>query len=311
MSALQAVWFGAEQLSLDIALAARYIVPIVWLLALWCWETWRPFMGGPQGRFRHAWRNLSIALMNAAVIGLAFASLTAAVADWTQRHAYGLLHAARLPQPARFALGLVLLDLWMYVWHRANHAIGLLWRFHRMHHSDRRVDVTTATRFHLGEHVGAWALRLGLIPLLGLDVWQLVAYDTLVLAVTQFHHADISIGRLDGWLRCFLVTPYMHKVHHSDWTPETNSNYATVLSVWDRLFGSFRMREDPRTLVFGLREFSAPDWQGVWGMLKTPFATPTSAVEPARRDEAARPNAADAAPPDPQPAGAPHSFPPA
>jgi sterol desaturase/sphingolipid hydroxylase (fatty acid hydroxylase superfamily) len=175
----------------------------------------------------------------------------------------------------------------MYFWHRANHAIPILWRFHRMHHSDRHMDVTTATRFHLGEHLGASMLRLGLIPLAGFEVWHLVVYDTLVIAITQFHHADISIGRWDRWLRWLIVTPYMHKVHHSDWQPETDSNYSTVLSVWDRLFLSFRMRSDSRTLVFGLTEFTAPSWQGVWGMAKTPFVNPARSESASLKEELA------------------------
>jgi sterol desaturase/sphingolipid hydroxylase (fatty acid hydroxylase superfamily) len=126
----------------------------------------------------------------------------------------------------------------------------------------------------LGEHVGSAVLRLGLIPLLGFEVWNLVVYDTLVIALTQFHHADISIGRWDRWLWWLIVTPYMHKVHHSDWQPETDSNYSTVLSVWDRLAGTFRQRSDPKTLVFGLDEFTDPGWQGWWGMMKTPFVNP-------------------------------------
>src|SRR5262249_13154017 len=134
----------------------------------------------------------------------------------------------------------------------------------------------TATRFHLGEHIGASALRLGLIPLLGFELWNLVVYDTLVIAITQFHHADISVGRWDRWLRLFFVTPYMHKIHHSAWRPETDSNYSTVLSIWDRLADTFEMRSDPKTLVFGLHEFADRAWQNWWGMVKTPFLNPRS-----------------------------------
>jgi sterol desaturase/sphingolipid hydroxylase (fatty acid hydroxylase superfamily) len=162
----------------------------------------------------------------------------------------------------------------MYLWHRANHAIPFLWRFHRMHHSDTEMDVTTATRFHLGEHVGASTLRAGLIPLLGFEVWELIIYDTLLIAVTMLHHANISLGRCDRWLRWLIVTPDMHKVHHSSWRPETDSNYSTVFSVWDRLAGSFRIRADPKTLRYGLSDFSEPGWQTVWGMLRTPFVLP-------------------------------------
>jgi sterol desaturase/sphingolipid hydroxylase (fatty acid hydroxylase superfamily) len=254
----------------------KFVVPVVLLALIWWWETLRPFFGHREGRIRHAGRNLAIALFNTLILGLGFGFVTAAVAGWTERDQRGLLNALGLDGLTRFALALVLLDGWMYLWHRANHAVPLLWRFHRMHHSDRRMDVTTATRFHLGEHLGAAVLRLGLIPLLGFDIWNLVAYDSLVIAVTQFHHAAISIGRLDWWLRWLVVTPSMHKVHHSDWRPETDSNYSTVLSVWDRLFGSYRMRPDPRTLVFGLNEFTDPEWQSWWGMMKTPFSNPDS-----------------------------------
>jgi sterol desaturase/sphingolipid hydroxylase (fatty acid hydroxylase superfamily) len=277
--------------SIESAQLVRRTLPVVLLAVFWGWESWRPFFGGQQDRSRHALRNLALALFNTVVLGLAFGTATEMIADWSHRNRLGLLHASGLAAYIRFGLALVLLDGWMYLWHRANHAVPLLWRFHRMHHSDRHMDVTTATRFHLGEHVGASVLRLGLIPLLGFDIWHLVVYDTLVIAVTQFHHADISIGRFDRWLRLLIVTPYMHKVHHSDWQPETDSNYATVLSVWDRLAGTFRMRADPRTLTFGLKEFIDPVWQTWWGMWRTPLrpSAPASIRQPGETAALSRP----------------------
>ncbi len=278
--------FGSTTPPLDDLLLVKRAAPVLLLVFFWCWETWRPFFGQREGRWRHAAHNLAIALFNTVVLGLVFASLTMTVVGWAEDHHFGLLNAIGVSRPLRFLLALVLLDGWMYVWHRANHVIPFLWRFHRMHHSDRHMDVTTATRFHLGEHIGSSVLRLGLIPLAGFEVWNLVVYDTLVLAITQFHHADISLGRWDGWLRLFIVTPDMHKVHHSDWRPETDSNYSTVLSMWDRLARSFRMRSDPKTLVFGLGEFTDAAWQAWWGMLKTPFVSPMSPLpEPAPRTE--------------------------
>jgi sterol desaturase/sphingolipid hydroxylase (fatty acid hydroxylase superfamily) len=244
------------------------------LAVLWAWETWLPFFGRRQGRLRHAGRNLAVALLNTVVLAVAFSTGITFVAGWAQEQGLGLLHALGLGSPARLVLALVLLDGWMYLWHRANHTIPLLWRFHRMHHSETEMDVTTATRFHLGEHVGASVLRAGLIPLLGFEVWQLIAYDTLLIVVTMLHHANISLGRYDRWLRWLIVTPDMHKVHHSSWRPETDSNYSTVFSAWDRLARTFRMRADPKTLQFGLPEFPDPGWQTVWGMLRTPFITP-------------------------------------
>jgi sterol desaturase/sphingolipid hydroxylase (fatty acid hydroxylase superfamily) len=283
---MHSVLFATTTVPLDDLRRIKLVVPVVLLTLFWCWETWRPFFGQREGRLRHAGHNLAIALFNTVILGLAFGSGIAAVAGWTEENQYGLLNAFHLAGPVRFVAALVLLDGWMYVWHRANHTVPFLWRFHRMHHSDRHMDVTTATRFHLGEHVGSAVLRLGLIPLLGFEVWNFVVYDTLVIAVTQFHHADISVGRWDRWLRWLVVTPYMHKVHHSDWRPETDSNYSTVLSVWDRLFGSFRMRSDPKTLAFGLNEFTDPGWQSWWGMMKTPFVNPSRQSTEAPSEEA-------------------------
>lgn len=269
MSAL----FAAEILPLDDLGIVRHTFPVVLLAVFWSWETWRPFFGHAGDRWKHGGRNLFIAVLNTVVLAILFGSATVAVSEWALRNQYGLLNAFDLPGGVRLALTFVLLDGWLYVWHRANHRLPFLWRFHRMHHSDRQMDVTTATRFHLGEHLGASLLRLGLILLLGLSVWHLVVYDTAVIAATQFHHANISLGRWDRWLRLFVVTPDMHKIHHSDLQPETDSNYSTVLSVWDHLGRTFRMRVDMRAIVFGLQELRGPSWQTVAGMMKTPFAS--------------------------------------
>ena len=291
--AMYTALFASTPFSVEPLVLAKRIAPVVLLALFWVWETWRPFFGQREGRLRHAVHNLAIAVFNTVILGLVFGFVTIAVASWTEENQLGLLNAVGLDTWIRFGLALVLLDGWMYVWHRANHTIPVLWRFHRMHHSDRHMDVTTATRFHLGEHVGAGVLRLGLIPLIGWEAWNLVVYDLCVIAITQFHHADISIGQCDRWLRWFIVTPNMHKMHHSDWQPETDSNYSTVLSIWDRLFRSFRMRADPKTLVYGLSEFTDAGWQSWWGMMRTPFVNPRKETDepvldrtdPAKKDE--------------------------
>jgi len=266
--------------TLDHLNIAKRVLPAVVLATLWCWETWQPFFGQRTGRLKHAGRNLAIAVFNTVVVAIVFGSLTASVAYWADEHQIGLLNLLGLSDPIRFGLALFLLDGWMYVWHRANHSVPLLWRFHRMHHSDRNMDVTTATRFHFGEQVLSSLLRLGLIPILGIQVWHLVLYDTVALCVIMFHHADISLCRWDRWLRYLIVTPDMHKVHHSDWQPETDSNFSTVLSVWDRMAMTFRMRPDLKAIVFGLAEFTDSSCQTWWGMWKTPFITVKQVEQP-------------------------------
>lgn len=266
----------------------KVAVAIALLVVLWSWESWFPFFREKTGRLPRAAHNLALAVGNTVVLAVLFGTATVLVTDWTTEHAIGLLHALELAWPVQLALALVLLDGWMYFWHRANHAVPLLWRFHRVHHADTHMDVTTATRFHLGEHAGSAVLRLGLVPLVGLEFWHLAIYDVLVIAVTMFHHANITLGGWDRPLRWLFVTPFMHKVHHSRWQPETDSNYATVLSIWDRLAGTFRMRHNPLAIEFGLDEFTAPRWQTLGGMLQMPFASAHDQKPAQEREDAAQ-----------------------
>ena len=148
--AMYTALFASTPFSVEPLVLAKRIAPVVLLALFWVWETWRPFFGQREGRLRHAVHNLAIAVFNTVILGLVFGFVTIAVASWTEENQLGLLNALGLDTWIRFGLALVLLDGWMYVWHRANHTIPVLWRFHRMHHSDRHMDVTTATRFHLG-----------------------------------------------------------------------------------------------------------------------------------------------------------------
>jgi sterol desaturase/sphingolipid hydroxylase (fatty acid hydroxylase superfamily) len=252
---------------------ASSVIVLVLLLA---WESWTPFFayfGRAAGeRTRHALKNLALGLLNAAVTGLLFVGLWLGTAAWAERQHFGLLHRVELFAWARLAGAVLLFDAWMYWWHRLNHRIPFLWRFHRTHHSDPWMDVTTANRFHLGEIVLSSILRVPVIALLGLRLWELALYEAAMFTVVQLHHANIALPPwLDRALRALIVTPFMHKVHHSRWQPETDSNYSSLFSFWDRLFGTFRLRHDAHTLEFGLEEFDSPEHHTLAGLLATPF----------------------------------------
>lgn len=254
----------------------KTLLGIAILLILWCLETWLPlFAAHRMSRLRHAGRNLAITGFNTVIIGLMFSSLIAVVAAWSGNQKAGLLHVLGWPLWIETAIALLLFDGWMYLWHRANHVIPFLWRFHRMHHTDREMDVTTATRFHTGELILSSILRLAIIVLLGLNLWQVVVYEVILIPVIQFHHSNVNLPeRWDRLLRVLVVSPNMHRVHHSRFQPETDSNFSSVFSFWDRLAHTFRRREDVRTIKLGLSEFDDSQWQTIWGMLKTPFLTP-------------------------------------
>ncbi|MCW5979729.1 MAG: sterol desaturase family protein [Bryobacteraceae bacterium] len=247
------------------------VLALAGLVAFWLWESWNPFFE-MTGRLKHAVRNLSLAGINAALTVLAFSALTAAAAVWTANHDFGLLPQMEAPIWATIGVGMIALDLWTYLWHRANHRIPLLWRFHRMHHSDENMDVTTATRFHFGEIAISTAVRLGPVLLLGIPAEAILAYDIVLLVVTQFHHANIGLlDRMDRRLRYIIVTPNMHRVHHSQERPETDSNYASVLSLWDRVFRTYRERADYRRIRYGLAQMVGDRYQTFRGMMGTPF----------------------------------------
>lgn len=244
------------------------------LAALLFWETAAPyFTFFPwRDRLRHGAKNLLLGALNALVTGLGFAGLWFLAAAWAEREQFGLLRAFPSPGWARLAAAVLLLDLWTYWWHRLNHRLPFLWRLHRVHHSDPWMDVTTANRFHLGEIILSSVLRIPLILLLGLQAIELAAYELLMFAVVQFHHANVALPeRCDRALRMFIVTPFMHKVHHSRHRPETDSNYSSLFSFWDRVFRSFRLSPDPHRLVLGLDEFRDPGSQTLWGILRTPW----------------------------------------
>src|ERR1700752_1601724 len=229
------------------------ICAVTMLLLLLIWESLAPlglyFAGDSRECLRHGLKNLVFGFLNALIVGFVFVTLWWVTAEWGKTHNFGFLHWLDLPDWARLLSAFLLFDAWMYFGHRLNHRVPFLWRFHRTHHSDPRMDVTTANRFHLGEIFLSSILRVPVIALLGLQLWELALYETALFTVVQLHHANIALPAwLDRDLRVLIVTPFMHKVHHSRWQPETDSNYSSLFSFWDRLFGSFQMRENPHTL---------------------------------------------------------------
>lgn len=244
------------------------------LMILLVWEGKAPFFAFARGseKARHGLLNVAFGLLNATVVGVLFAGLWWMTSAWAEAHSFGLMHWLKVSGPVRWIGAALAFDAWMYFWHRMNHRVAFLWRFHRVHHSDPQMDVTTASRFHFGEIILSSLGRVPVIALIGLRIEELAVYELLAFAVVQFHHANIGLPPgVDRWLRAVIVTPFMHKVHHSRWQPETDSNYSSLLSVWDRFFGSFRLSADPHSLKLGLDDWSAPKHQDLAGMVLTPF----------------------------------------
>jgi sterol desaturase/sphingolipid hydroxylase (fatty acid hydroxylase superfamily) len=244
---------------MDLSLPAigwRATIPFVCLAALLAWETAQPYFPlfrRAGERARHGAANLALGLLNVAVVALLFAGLWLAVTEWAAAHRFGLLNAFAFPPWLRVVLAVLVLDAWTYAWHRLNHRVPFFWRFHRWHHADRAMDVTTASRFHTGEIVLSSIVRVPLLLVIGCGIGELALYELLLFAVVQFHHANLALPeRLDRALRLVIVTPTLHKVHHSVVRAECDSNYSSLFSWWDRLGGTRRVCAAPERIVFGL-----------------------------------------------------------
>jgi sterol desaturase/sphingolipid hydroxylase (fatty acid hydroxylase superfamily) len=225
------------------------IILVLALVIIWSLESVIPFIHGRSHRLPHAVRNLGLGLFNAVVSGF----LMLAFISWAENWQFGLLRNLSLPDFAKYILAIFLLDGWMYIWHRTNHAIPFLWSLHRTHHADREMDVTTAVRFHSAEVLISTGLRFLFIALLGLSLPQILLYDTLLVVVIFLHHSNINFPNwLDNFLQIFITTPALHRVHHSILTSETNSNFGSVFSFWDRIAKTFHLRGDTSLIVYGV-----------------------------------------------------------
>lgn len=265
---------------LDALQETQTLAMLAGLVGLLLWESAHPFFDffrtAPKKRGVHALRNLLLGALNAVVVSVGFVGLWGAATIWAAQHDVGLLHGLAtvvgLPPWAHAVGAVLLLDAWTYVWHRLNHVVPFFWRFHRVHHHDPTMDVTTASRFHTGEIILSSALRLPILVGLGVHLWELVLYETVMFAVVQFHHANVALPAwLDRALRTVIVTPAMHKVHHSRWQPETDSNYSSLFSFWDRIGRSFRLRDDLSTIRFGLDGWDDAEAQSFGGLLRGPM----------------------------------------
>ncbi len=193
-----------------------------------------PFAKLQPHRLRHICKNLSLAGLNALVSPLLVIPATVFAAQWALTWRPNWWHGG-----VGLALDFVLLDAWLYVWHRANHLLPVLWRFHQVHHLDETLDASTALRFHFGEVIASSLMRAAVIYLLGVPLMSVLVFETLVAMASIFHHSNLRLpAAFERALACVIVTPSIHWVHHHAKRVDTDANYATVLSLWDRVFAS-------------------------------------------------------------------------
>jgi sterol desaturase/sphingolipid hydroxylase (fatty acid hydroxylase superfamily) len=220
-------------------------------------ESRRPLRSRRESKRRRFARNLTTAALTAVVTSALQKPLLDPLAERVERERLGLLNQLPMPRPVRIAAGVLLLDYTLWWWHFANHGVPLLWRFHLVHHVDRDLDVSTAARFHFGEMSLSVLFRMAQLRLLGVSPAALSLWQALLLVSIFFHHSNLRLPpqaerRVVRW----IVTPRMHGIHHSDVREETNSNWSSLFSWWDRLHGTLRL-DVPQEAI----EIGVPAWQ--------------------------------------------------
>jgi sterol desaturase/sphingolipid hydroxylase (fatty acid hydroxylase superfamily) len=202
--------------------------------------------------------NISLVVISSVVLRMVFPAAAVGAAAWAAASGIGVLHLLSLPAWLAGVVALLVLDFAVWLEHVASHKLPLLWSIHRVHHSDTGFDLSTALRFHPLEIVLSMVWKAGIVLALGAPVWAVLVFEIVLNGAAMFNHANIKLPpRLDRVLRTVIVTPDMHRIHHSVVRVETDSNYGFNLSWWDRLFATYRATPAAGNegLIIGLSEY--------------------------------------------------------
>jgi sterol desaturase/sphingolipid hydroxylase (fatty acid hydroxylase superfamily) len=240
----------------EIAIRLISFALIFILIALW--EIQMPRRALTTSKKVRWFNNLSIIAINPLLLRLVFPVLAIGMAQKAQANGWGLLNHFDVPSIIAMVIGIVALDLVIYLQHVMFHSVPILWRLHMVHHADLDYDLTTGLRFHPVEIVLSMILKITIIAALGPPVVSVLAFEIVLNGMAMFNHGNIKMpSSVDRILRFFLVTPDMHRVHHSVIIHETNSNYGFNLSIWDRLFGTYLAQPSKghEDMIIGLSQF--------------------------------------------------------
>ena len=247
------------------------------LIVMMGWEGLEPRRRRAVSRWSRWPNNLGIAAFNTLAMRFLLPTAAAGFAVMAETRGWGLLNNIALPEWVKIVTAIALLDLAIYLQHVTFHAVPILWRLHRMHHTDLDLDVTSGARFHPLEIVLSMALKIALVVALGAPAVAVVVFEVALNAASMFNHANIGLPKkLDGMLRWLVVTPDMHRVHHSILPNETNSNFGFLLPWWDRVVGTYRAQPmgGHNGMTIGLDIFRDPAQLRIDRMLAQPFIGP-------------------------------------
>jgi sterol desaturase/sphingolipid hydroxylase (fatty acid hydroxylase superfamily) len=248
--------------------------------AMALWEAAAPRRPRSYSRLTRWPSNLAIVALNTVLLRIVLPATAVSLALLGAQRSWGLLNNLPLPWWSTVVASVVLLDSAIYLQHVVFHAVPVLWRLHRMHHADLDFDVTTGARFHPIEIILSMLIKFGVVAALGASAPAVLIFEVLLNATSMFNHGNVRIPvRLDRWLRWLVVTPDMHRVHHSIVVGETNSNFGFNLPWWDRLLGTYRAQPAAghEGMTIGIEQFREARELWLDRMLLQPFRGPVGA----------------------------------
>ena len=251
----------------------RFSIFFMVLLIMIAAEAFSPRRPLSLGRARWP-ANLGIVVMNALLVRILRPGGAIAAALWAGARDFGLFQWLNWSGSVEIIAAVILLDLIIYGQHVLFHAVPVLWRLHMVHHADRDIDVTTGLRFHPIEIILSMLIKITVVALLGAPVLAVIIFEIVLNGMAMFNHANVRLpGKVDKLLRLLVITPDVHRVHHSVLKPETNSNYGFNLSVWDRLFGTYRAQPEygHTKMTIGLEHLQSAPTHRLGFMLRLPF----------------------------------------
>ncbi len=257
----------------DEALIRVTLFALVFLLMA-TWEAVAPRRQRLFSRLQRWPANLAVSFIDTAVVRGLLPTTAVGIATIAEQRAWGLLNNMAISRVAAAVISVIILDFAIYLQHVMFHAVPVLWRVHRMHHADLDFDVSTGVRFHPIEILLSMLFKLAVIVALGAPPVGVFVFEVLLNATSMFNHANVSLPeQVDRYLRWFIVTPDMHRVHHSVIVNETNSNFGFNLPWWDRLLGTYRPQPEAghQKMTIGIEQFRDPSELQLHRMLLQPF----------------------------------------
>lgn len=256
---------------IDLLANLQPFVLIAMLILMYCIENMLPYLNPPANRKKHYRRNFIISLFSF-LLNAALGGVVVMIVELTAQNNWGLLNQLQLPLVAKLLLGILLFDFGSYLTHNLQHKIPFLWRFHRIHHSDHHLNVSSSLRFHPVDVIVSQCIYQCIgVMVIGLPITAFVIYGSIAVPLLIMQHSNVRFPqKFERVASLILATPGWHKIHHAAEQQQTDSHYGDVFTFWDRIFGTWGKKQ-PHEIEYGLSEFKEDKHHRVGYLMVSPF----------------------------------------